>query len=156
MRIYIMYICGATTCRACKGRVVGESILLASRASHTLAPSRLPRALTHAAASWPAVPPTSDDASGLICGWRFMSPCWWSGHKPAGWLGRVVFGMAAGVRDTGFWFCGSAGLWFVNGWLVRRWGRRSRESGCLSIVGVVILESKEYGLTLVVTLEDRR
>jgi len=105
-----MYCCGATTCRACKGRVVGESILLASRASHMLAPSHLPRALAHAAASWPAVPPTSDDASGLICGWRFMSPCWWSGHKPAGWLGRVVFGMAAGVRDTGFWF---VVCWFV-------------------------------------------
>jgi len=76
--------CGATTCRASGHGVVGESTL-ASRASNTLAPSLSPRALTHAAASWPAVPPAPADASWLICDWVSMSPCWVSsGHTPAG------------------------------------------------------------------------
>jgi len=82
----LMNVCGATTCRASGHGVVGESNL-ASRASNTLAPSLSPRALTHAAASWPAVPPASADASGLICDWVFvfMSPGWVSsGHAPAG------------------------------------------------------------------------
>jgi len=88
--------CGATTCRA--GWVVGEGTL-ASRASHTLAPSHLPRALTHAAASWPAVPPASADARGLICDWMFMSPGrLLSGPKPAGVHGWGASGMVAGAR----------------------------------------------------------
>jgi len=105
--------CGAATCHA--GRVVGESTL-ASRALHTLAPSHLPRALTHAAASWPAVPPASADASGLICDWMFMSPDWILGPKPAGSLGMGASGMPAGAR---WLICLVAGLWFVNGFFGR-------------------------------------
>jgi len=90
---------------------------LASRASHTLAPSHLPRALTHAAASWPAVPPTSDDASGLICGWRVTSPWGWSGRKLAGLNGWGAAGMVAGIATLGS-ESGSAGFWFINGSLV--------------------------------------
>jgi len=95
---------------------------LASRASHTRSPSHLPRALTHAAASWPAVPPTSDDASGVIVDWRFTSPCWLlSGSKPAGsngWGARRHVGR--GTRHNGCWV---NGLWFwfwVCQWLIGR------------------------------------
>jgi len=85
---------------------------LASRASHTRSPSHLPRALTHAAASWPAVPPTSDDVSGLIVDWKFMPPDWVLGPRPAGSIGWGTAGMLAGARITmselgklvGFWF----------------------------------------------------
>ena len=74
---------------------------LASRASRTRSPSHLPRALTHAAAPWPAVPPASADASGLRSDWAFMSPCWVSsGHKPAGLNGWGAAGMSAGARVT--------------------------------------------------------
>jgi len=76
-------------------------MLLASRASHTLAPSHLPHALTHAAASWPAVPPASADASRLIGDWIFMSPDEvLSGPKPAGSHGWGAAGMLAGARVT--------------------------------------------------------
>jgi len=96
-------------------------MILASRASHTLAPSHLPRALTHAAASWPAVPPTSDDASGLICGWRFMSPWVWSGHKPAGSNGWGAAGMLAGARVTMSELGDLVGFWsVVRQWLIGR------------------------------------
>jgi len=89
-RYHIVYVymcidqakCGAMTGSTCKGEVVGEGTL-ASRASHTLAPSHLPRALTHAAASWPAASPAH--AGELICDWIFMSPgCWLLGPRPAG------------------------------------------------------------------------
>ena len=113
--------CGATTCRAGRDWVVGESTQLASRASHTRSPSHLPRALTHAAASWPAVPPTSDGASGLIVDWVFMSPLGWSGHKPAGSNGWGAAGMLAGARITkaelGIW---SVVLVWVRQWLIGR------------------------------------
>jgi len=71
---------------------------LASRASRTRSPSHSPRALTHAAATWPAVPPTSDDASGLIVDWKFMPPDWVLGPKPAGSIGWGAAGMLAGAR----------------------------------------------------------
>ena len=105
--VYIgLTACGATTCRT--GWVVGES-LLASRESDTHAPAHSLHALTHAAASWPAVPPASADASGLICDWVFMSPGWLlPGPKPAGVQGWGASGMMAGARDcwvlvSGFW-----------------------------------------------------
>jgi len=107
--------CGTTTCRARGDRVVGEISTLASRALHTRSPSLLPRVLTHAAASWPAVPPTSDDASGLIVDWVSMTPGWLLFRlEPTGSKGWGAAGMVAGARITmaaGLvgWFC------FVNG-----------------------------------------
>ena len=85
---------------------------MASRASRTLSPSHSPRALTHAAATWPAVPPTSDDASGLIVDWKFMTPLGWLvfGPEPAGPKGWGAAGMVAGARIA------MAAFWV--GWLV--------------------------------------
>jgi len=93
--------CGTTTCRARGDRVVGGSMQLASRASRTRSQSHSPRALTHAAATWPAVPPTSDDASRLIVDWKFMTPGWLVfGPEPAGLKDWGAAGMVAGARIT--------------------------------------------------------
>jgi len=85
---------------------------LASRASRTRSQSHSPQALTHAAATWPAVPPTSDDASGLIVDWKFMTPLGWLvfGPEPAGPKGWGAAGMVAGARIA------MAAFWV--GWLV--------------------------------------
>jgi len=73
---------------------------LASRASRTRSQSHSPRVLTHAAATWPAVPPTSDDASGLIVDWKFTTPLGWLvlGPEPAGSKDWGAAGMVAEAR----------------------------------------------------------
>ena len=84
---------------------------LASRASSTRSQSHSLQALTHAEATWPAVPPTSDDASGLIVDWKFMTPLGWLvfGPEPAGSKDWGAAGMVAGARIA---------MAAVLGWLV--------------------------------------
>jgi len=108
---------------------------LASRASRTRSQSHSPQALTHAAATWPAVPPTSDDVSGLIVDCKFMTPLGWLalGPEPAGSKGWGAAGIMAEARVAMAavlgWLVGS--IIYIRIWVYIYYG------------GVVILESKE-------------
>ena len=137
--------CGTTTCRARGDRVVGGSMQLASRASRTRSPSHSPRALTHAAATWPAVPPTSDDASGLIVDWKFITPGWLL-FRPelAGSKDWGAAGMVAGARIT------MAAVGWLVGWIrqsligrhaeaVARLNCRTSEMVILTNLGIYLL-----------------
>ena len=94
---------------------------LASRASHTRSQSHSPRVLTHAAATWPAVPPTSDDASGLIVDWKEVHD-----HDPSGLVGvragarRFKRRRRHGGRGAGCNGCGTGVVGWVQSKLISR------------------------------------
>ena len=81
-----------------------------ARVAHALAITLAAGANTRAA-TWPAVPPTSDDASGLIVDWKFMIPLGWLvfGPEPADSKDWGAVGMVAGARVA---------MAAVLGWLV--------------------------------------